>query len=99
MYPPALPTRPVLQHSDSMQATNQPLNGVPFKLSPKLSIEKPNEILKIQVDDILASLIARMQIMQLDYDFKLERSILEQGQDDVDSARSEAEEDEQPADD
>lgn len=90
VYPPALPTRPQLQHSDSVNYSY--LSGVPFKLSPKLSKGNNSEIVKMQVDEILASITSKMYITQLDYDFTLERSILQQ-QDETDSSTApEAEE-------
>lgn len=92
-YPPALPTRPQLQHSDSVNYSY--LSGVPFKLSPKLSKGNNSEIVKMQLDEILASITSKMYITQLDYDFTLERSILQQ-QDETDSTAPEAENEAEP---
>lgn len=75
--PPALPTRPPLQHSESVHSANY-INGVPFKLSPEISTGDTEEITRIQVDDILALITSKMEITQVDYDFTLERSLLQQ---------------------
>lgn len=103
LYPPALPNlpnlpnRPPLQHSESMSHSNY-LNGVPFKLSPQISTGNANEILRIQVDDILASITSKMYITQLDYDFSLERSIIQQCETESTEAEAEAETESAPAD-
>lgn len=55
------------------------LSGVPFKLSSELSTGDQNEIMKIQVDDILAVITSKMQMEDKNYDFGLERSIIAQG--------------------
>jgi len=55
------------------------LSGVPFKLSSELSIGDSNEIMKIQVDDILAIITSKMQMEDKSYDFGLERSVISQG--------------------
>lgn len=83
MIPP-VPTRPPLQHMDSVHQTNY-INGVPFKLSSELSTGDSSEMMKIQVDDILAQITSRLEIRRLDYDFTLERSLIQQG-DTTDSA-------------
>lgn len=77
-YPPAHPHRPPFQHSDSIQ--NNYITGVPFKLSPELSTGDSDEITKIQVDDILALITSRMEVTQTNYDFTLERSLLQQNE-------------------
>lgn len=80
-YPPVLPgaapTQPKSTTNDSPQHTNY-LHGVPFKLSSELSTGDSNEIMKIQVDDILALITSKMEVSKLDYDFGLERSIIAQ---------------------
>lgn len=82
-YPPALPgsqPSPIQQPAntnDSPHHTNY-LHGVPFKLSSELSTGDTNEIIKIQVDDILAMITSKMEVTQTDYDFGLERSIIAQ---------------------
>lgn len=73
---PAQPP-PVNTSQDSPQHTNY-LHGVPFKLSSELSTGDTNEIMKIQVDDILAIITSKMEVSKLDYDFGLERSIISQ---------------------
>lgn len=55
------------------------LSGVPFKLSSELSTGDSNEIMKIQVDDILAIITSKMQMEDKNYDFGLERSVIAQG--------------------
>lgn len=55
---------------------NSYLHGVPFKLSSELSTGDTNEITKIQIDDILAMITAKMEVADSDYDFGLERSII-----------------------
>lgn len=55
------------------------LSGVPFKLSSELSTGDSNEIMKIQVDDILAIITSKMQVEDKTYDFGLERSVIAQG--------------------
>lgn len=93
-YPPPLPTlptqpaRPQLQHSDSIQHYSY-LNGVPFKLSSELSTGNMDEITKIQVDEILALITSTMELTKKDYDFKLERSLLQQSE--AESKEEEAE--------
>lgn len=70
------PTQPPPNtNNDSPQHTNY-LHGVPFKLSPELSTGDSNEIMKIQVDDILAIITSKLEVSQNDYDFGLERSII-----------------------
>lgn len=54
------------------------LHGVPFKLSSELSLGDSDEINKIQIDDILASITSKMEVAKHDYDFSLERSIVAQ---------------------
>lgn len=54
------------------------LHGVPFKLSSELSTGDTNEITKIQIDDILAAITAKMEVSSNDYDFGLERSLIAQ---------------------
>lgn len=54
------------------------LHGVPFKLSSQLSTGDSNEITKIQIDDILAMITAKLEMSRDDYDFGLERSIIAQ---------------------
>lgn len=92
-YPPPLPTlpaRPQLQHSDSMQHNNY-LNGVPFKLSSEVSTGNTSEITKIQVDDILALITSKMEVAKQDYDFTLERSLLQQSEAESNEAEAGAE--------
>lgn len=62
-------------NNDNSQHSNY-LHGVPFKLSSELSIGDTNEIMKIQVDDILAIITSKLEVSQNDYDFGLERSII-----------------------
>lgn len=76
VMPPIPPTRPPLQHTESFQYSY--VNDVPFKLSSQLSTGETNEITRIQVDDILASILSKVDITQIDYDFTLERSILQE---------------------
>lgn len=74
---PPLPSgRPPLQHSESVQQNY--INGVPFKLSPEISTGDSDEITRIQVDDILALITSKIDITKDDYDFTLERSLLQQ---------------------
>lgn len=95
---PMYPVRPTLQHSDSVQNTTY-VHDIPFKLSPQISMGNSDEITRIQVDDILASITSKMQLTQIDYDFTLERSLLQQAASDTtDAPIAEAEEDEEPAD-
>lgn len=75
--PPMPPIRQPLQHSDSVQHYNY-VHDIPFKLSSQLSTGDSEEITKIQVEDILASITAKMEISQAEYDFSLERSILQE---------------------
>lgn len=82
--PPALPTRPPLLHSESVHSSNY-INGVPFKLSPEISSGDLEEITRIQVDDILALITSKMEITKIDYDFTLERSLLQADTDSTDS--------------
>lgn len=99
-YPPALPNlpnRPPLQHSESVSSSNY-LSGVPFKLSPQLSTGNANEILRIQVDDILASIASKIYITQLDYDFSLERSIIQQSETESTEPEADAEAEDASAD-
>ncbi|XP_031625434.1 uncharacterized protein LOC116342082 [Contarinia nasturtii] len=74
---PAIPNRPPLQHSDSVHHSNY-VNDIPFKLSSELSTGNSNEITRIQVDDILSMITSKMGIAQMEYDFTLERSLLQQ---------------------
>lgn len=82
-YPPGnnpvtniTPTQPSANtNNDSPQHANY-LHGVPFKLSSELSSGDSNEIMKIQVDDILAIITSKLEVSQNDYDFGLERSII-----------------------
>lgn len=53
------------------------LHGVPFKLASELSTGDSDEIMKIQVDDILAIITSKLGV-ENDYDFGLERSIIAQ---------------------
>lgn len=61
-------------------SSNHPnyLHGVPFKLNSELSCGDSDEINKIQIDDILTSITAKMEVTKQDYDFSLERSIVAQ---------------------
>lgn len=53
-------------------------NGIPFELSPKFSTADSLEITRIQVDDILNLITStREEVAKLNYDFKLERSVLQ----------------------
>lgn len=54
------------------------LHGIPFKLSSELSYGNKDEITKIQVDDILALITSKMEVKENDYDFGLERSIIQE---------------------
>lgn len=87
---PMNPVRPSLQHSDSIQTSNY-VHDIPFKLSPQLSMGDTDEITRIQVDDILASITSKMELTQLDYDFTLERSLLQQAKSDTPDAPAEEE--------
>lgn len=52
------------------------MHGIPFKLSTELSFGNTDEITKIQVDDILALITSKLEVKEDDYDFGLERSII-----------------------
>lgn len=83
--PPVPPTRPPLQHTDSIHCTNY-VHDVPFKLSSELSLGNSDEITRIQVDDILSLITSKMGVTQMDYDFTLERSLLQQHETDTTDA-------------
>lgn len=72
---PAIPARsPVAVNTAPVHY----LHGVPFKLSSELSTGDSNEIMKIQVDDILAIITSKMETADKDYDFGLEKSVITQ---------------------
>lgn len=91
---PPIPIRPPLQHSDSVHPTNY-VNDIPFKLSPELSMGNSDEILRIQLDDILSLITSKMAITEIDYDFTLERSLLQQSEPDTIDSNDAAKEDEE----
>lgn len=72
---PTLPGGRGLHRMDSVSQSNY-LHGVPFRLNSELSEGDSSEITKIQVDDILAIIASKMEVTQTDYDFQLERSII-----------------------
>lgn len=52
------------------------VQGIPFKLSPQLSIKSDFEVTQLQVDSILALLTSQMSVDENEeYNFALERSI------------------------
>lgn len=82
-YPPGnnattnpIPTQPSANTNNDSPQHMHYLHGVPFKLSSELSTGDSNEIMKIQVDDILAIITSKLEVSQNDYDFGLERSII-----------------------
>ncbi|XP_058817495.1 uncharacterized protein LOC131680799 [Topomyia yanbarensis] len=59
----------------SEEKTSHILHGVPFKLSPGLTKDSNFEITQYQLNEIFA-FIGQVANAQLDYDFSLERSVL-----------------------
>lgn len=90
---PPVPHRPPLQHSDSVHINY--VHDVPFKLSSELSLGNSDEIARIQVDDILSLITSKMGLKQLDYDFALERSLLQQNEMDTTNSTQPTEDTEQ----
>ena len=89
-YPPVSPTRPQLHRCDSIHPTTY-VHDVPFKLSSELSLGNSDEITRIQVDDILSVITSRLGVTQTEYDFTLERSLLQDYEaDTTDSSDAEA---------
>lgn len=76
-YPPTNFGTP--QQSNSASNTVQTpipyITGIPFNLSPQLSTRTNFDITQMEVDGILALMTKQMQL-ESDYDFKLERGIL-----------------------
>lgn len=88
--PPVPPTRPQMHRSESIHPTTY-VHDVPFKLSSELSLGNSDEITRIQVDDILSLITSKMGVSQIrDYDFTLERSILQQYNDTTDASDADA---------
>lgn len=79
-HAPPIPT--ALPHGSTAGTANSTpvnyLSGVPFKLSSELLTGDSNEIMKIQVDDILAIITSKMKMEDKNYDFGLERSVIAQ---------------------
>lgn len=79
MVLPPIPNRPPLQHTDSVHHSNY-VSDIPFKLSSQLSTGSSDEITRIQVDDILSLITSKMGVAEMEYDFTLERSLLQQAE-------------------
>lgn len=74
-YPP--PQRNLQPQMSLETAGHRALHGVPFKLAPELSADTDTEISRYQVNELLSFMTNyEKDAANLDYDFKLERSLL-----------------------
>lgn len=73
-YPPPQRT---LQPQMSLESAGNPVRGVPFKLSPEIASDTDTEISRYQINELMSFITNYEQdSIKLDYDFKLERSLL-----------------------
>lgn len=82
IYPPLAPLGPQPgmppMQRESIQREAPPVNylhGVPFKLSAELTKTDNSDMSRMQVDEILSSILRASQMN--DYDFSLERGIIQ----------------------